>query len=548
MLRSSGESKNDTQSALSATSAIGRYGVLPLSGVDASTKRHFTLCIAVLCLIAFGVNHPVFAQGPNLHGLYVPPSNSFIENPSEARITLNFGTLPLSQVQSKLDSARASDPSSPIVLTLTGTYFVRDTPLALPSHTSLVLYGSISALPGTSATSLISITGQTDVSISGGQLEGTGTGVAGVDAESSTKINIDNVTISNTGRDGIVLNGTGNTSTDSGSAITRCEVSFSGGNGINVGLTTQALVLDNLVRDNKGAGVQVGSAFTSVVNNVSRNNNIGIEVNANDDLIADNDVRENPSGGILLHTASANTVAMRNIVSDNSQVGIDLDGTNNLVYDNMLNNPVNLTERAAGNWVLPRGTPLTAQLSNYFFPPTIDNQHDEPIMNDLGRTDLTLTSSTITAVQQAYDTAVQANPNNVVVLHLNGAFTVDAAPLTLASNTAVILNGSINNGSTTARNLITAKNPVQFISFSGGTVDCGGKVMEPIAFTSPTMRISIRSRCRTVELRTIQTMAWFTWWVAPVTTSFTPILSMAPQAAESGHRIPRPGLLCSKII
>jgi hypothetical protein len=90
-------------------------------------------------------------------------------------------------------------------------------------------------------------------------------------------------------------------------------------------------------------------------------------------------------------------------------------------------------------------------------------------------------------VQQAYDAAVQENPKNVVVLHLNGAFTVDAAPLTLASNTAVILNGTISNDSTTAVHLITAKNPVQFISFSGGTVDCGGKVMEPIAFTSPTM-------------------------------------------------------------
>ena len=42
-----------------------------------------------------------------------------------------------------------------------------------------------------------------------------------------------------------------------------------------------------------------------------------------------------------------------------------------------------------------------------------------------GRTDLTISSTSIASVQSQYDAALSANPNNVIVLHLNGTFTVD---------------------------------------------------------------------------------------------------------------------------
>jgi hypothetical protein len=70
------------------------------------------------------------------------------------------------------------------------------------------------------------------VAIAGGILDGHYAKLAGVDAEDSVKVNIDSVTIQNTGREGIVLSGNGNTVFDSGSAITRCDVSGSEANGI----------------------------------------------------------------------------------------------------------------------------------------------------------------------------------------------------------------------------------------------------------------------------------------------------------------------------
>ena len=44
----------------------------------------------------------------------------------------------------------------------------------------------------------------------------------------------------------------------------------------------------------------------------------------------------------------------------------------------------------------------------------------------MGRTDLTISSTTIDNVQSQYNSARSSNPNNVIVLHLNGTFTVGA--------------------------------------------------------------------------------------------------------------------------
>jgi hypothetical protein len=86
---------------------------------------------------------------------------------------------------------------------------VNDKPLNLPSNTSLVFYGTILALPNATASSPIAITGQSKVAIAGGLLQGNFANLAGINAETSTKINIDSVTIRNTRRDGIILSGNG---------------------------------------------------------------------------------------------------------------------------------------------------------------------------------------------------------------------------------------------------------------------------------------------------------------------------------------------------
>src|SRR5262245_45180175 len=433
------------------------------------------------------------ADGPNRKGVYVPPSGGFIHDPAEAPVTLEFGLASLDRVQKALDAARAADPVSPIVLTLTGVYTVTDTPLTLPSRTSLVLYGTLRADAAATATakSLIAIAGQSEVSVAGGLLDGRGLPLAGIRAEGSRKVNIDAVTVINTGLDGIALGGPGNDVWNSGSAITRCEVTGAGGNGVTAASITQALFIDNLVRGSRGAGVALSALHSSVVNNVIEFNEVGVVVDGSDDLVADNELRGNRREGLRLAASSAGVTVLRNAVLDNSGSGIDLDGSNNIVYANRLRNAIDLVDRAAANWVVGRGRSLAAPLSRYFYPPTIDNRHSEPVMNGRNRTDVAVNASaypTIADVQQVYDAARAERPDDVIVLTLTGAFTVGSAPLILQSRTALLLDGVIDVPTTSGvSEAIRGANPSEFISVSGGTIELNGRSLEGVFFPSTTM-------------------------------------------------------------
>src|SRR5205807_861776 len=117
--------------------------------------------------------------------------------------------------------------------------------------------------------------------------------------------------------------------------------------------------------------------------------------------------------------------------------GIKSDGSGNTFIDNLFGggNAVNFSSSGSGNRVIPYKTALSASGQDYFYPPLINDQHTNAIVSGMGRTDLTIASTTIDSVQSQYNSARSTNPNNVIVLHLNGTFTVGAAPLTLESNT-----------------------------------------------------------------------------------------------------------------
>jgi F5/8 type C domain/Periplasmic copper-binding protein (NosD) len=434
---------------------------------------------ALLCLAVSG--QLARADGPRSPGRYTVPPASYILSPTETPITLQFGQVPLAQVQAQLNAASAANANSPIILTLTGTYWVTDTPLSLPSNTSLVLYGTIEAGFGAKAKSLISISGQSKVGIAGGVLEGNFANLAGIDAENSSKIEIDHVTVEGTRMDGIILSGPGDTTFDSGSTITRCDVSFALGNGITVENITQALLLDNSVHDNLGTGIAFSAAHSSIVNNSVRQNRIGIYASGNNDLISDNNLSGNLQAGLQTASTSSSTVALRNIIAGNLLVGADFDGTNNLLYSNTFANRNNLIDRSTANWIVPREMALTATNSQYFYPPSIDNQQTGTIVNGMGRTDITVTSEDLTAVQTAYNTARQANPNNVIVLHMNGTFTADTAPLTLGPYTAVLLNGTITMTKKLSE-AIVGTSPDSFVSISGGAINLNGFSTEGVDF------------------------------------------------------------------
>src|SRR5262249_44189754 len=154
----------------------------------------------------------------------------------------------------------------------------------------------------------------------------------------------------------------------------------------------------------------------------------------------------NRHAGLQLTSASANIAVLRNAVARNSS-GIDLDGSGHLVYANDFTtaNATDLIEHAGGNWIVPREQPLAAPANQYFYPPTIDNPHTDSVMNGRNRIDIDVDSSdsaTITAVQHTYDAARQQHPDDVIVLRLRGDFVLDGAPLTLGSNTVVLLDGT----------------------------------------------------------------------------------------------------------
>ena len=449
-------------------------------------------CATAVLVSAFFIRSEAAAEGPISTGLYIPPADGFILDPAETPIELTFDNAPLREVQDRLDDARTSDPDSPIILTLTGTFAVTDSPLMLPSRTSVILYGTIEASSDATASSLIAITGARKVAVAGGVLDGHGRALAGIDAAGAAQVNVDAVTIRDTGQDGLRLSGSGGTIWNSGSAITRCNISNVGANGVALSSITQVLLLDNFVHHNAGAGIQLSATHSAIVNNVVQENGAGVVVDTSDNLISDNEIRGNRDSGVWLLASSANTVVLRNIVADNFSSGVDLDGNNNLVYLNTFDNPLDVIDHASSNWVVPgRPGPLEVPFSRYFYPPTIDNWHADAVMNGRNRTDVAVTSCespAISQVQNAYDDAREQHPDDVIVLTLSGEFTADGLPLMLNSYTAVILYGAILVPSPSSlEQVITAVNPSEFISVSGGLIDLGGRSMEGIYFPSTTM-------------------------------------------------------------
>src|SRR2546423_9428320 len=98
--------------------------------VHQSSPFRLLFAAAFLGLAFFAV--PAFA-------LYPPATNPFITSPSETVFTLNISSGSLADAQTQIDDARAANPGSVVVATLSGTYVVDTDALSLPSYTCLVL-------------------------------------------------------------------------------------------------------------------------------------------------------------------------------------------------------------------------------------------------------------------------------------------------------------------------------------------------------------------------------------------------------------------------
>jgi hypothetical protein len=420
--------------------------------------------------------------------LYVQPSSQpFVENPGETVVALSVSSGSIADAQSQLDAARAANPSAIIVLTLSGNYAVSTAPLSLPSHTCLVLAAgaTIQAAPGATATALIRVAGQTNVSIAGGTLNGNGASLNAIQVTTSNRVNIDKVVVQNCGLDGISLTGNGNAVFDNEMAVSRCEVSGCGGNGISAASGTQFVCVDSFCRANGAAGIFLATARSTVVNNRCIGNATGIVGHGNDSVITDNTVDGNPTG-ISLDASSNNNVCSSNAINNSTVVGLSDAGVNDTIFQNVFTgNAANFSGTGTGTNVVAWRGSLNAPGLNYFYPPLIDDQHSAPIMNGKGRFDLTIGAATVDSVQTQYNAALAAHPNDVIVLHLTSAsYAVGAAPLTLSSNTCVLLNGTIQIGAATSAGSGIRGDGLAFISISGGTVDGGGRTGKNAVYIS----------------------------------------------------------------
>src|SRR5262249_37737967 len=152
--------------------------------------------------------------------------------------------------------------------------------------------------------------GSTNVSVSGGILDGSGANIQGINAPAAARVNIDNVTVRNCGQDCILLKGNGNSTYDNEMTVTRATAFGSASHaGISIQNSTQTAVLDNYCYNNS-AGIFLSCAWADVGNNICVSNVTGIDISGGDDNVVVNNTCNYNSKGI--HAGALNDM----IVSD----------------------------------------------------------------------------------------------------------------------------------------------------------------------------------------------------------------------------------------
>ena len=342
--------------------------------------------------------------------LYTTPNMAFIEQPSgEVVMNINDASGSISTLQTAINSVRAANPTNVIVIRLTNTtYIVSSAGLVLGSHECLVASGAtIQAANSSITVPLITIaSGSTNVSVSGGVLDGGGANVQAIYAPAAARVNIDKANVRNCGLDCILLKGNGNTTYDDEMTVTRCDASGSPAHaGISIQNSTQTAVIDNNCH-NSLVGIYLSCAWATVANNTCESNSIGIQIAGGDDNVVANNTCNNNGTGI--QAAASNDMIVSDSLGNNSTAGINSIGSGNIYIDNLFTagNATNFLSGGSGDHVVAYKGTLAAPGQDYFYPPLIDDQHTNLIVNGMGRTDLTVPSAVRVAVSATQDARV----------------------------------------------------------------------------------------------------------------------------------------------
>ncbi len=457
----------------------------PLGVLSASVTHVSGTASAVLPVGGEVATASASKAGPRVALDYSVPANDFIGQPTGEVLTeLNDTSGSVSVVQGLIDAARAANPDAFIRVRLkpNAVYTITGVPLVLGSKVCLSGAGTtLAANAATVAGSLVRIApGSSLVSVDRLTLDGAGKNLHGIEAHGVSRVNIDRVTVQDTGADGISLQGAGASVFDNEMTVVRCTVyGVTGAAGIRVRDATQCIVMDNDCHNN-ATGIHLeASEHAAVVNNRLRYNSVaGVRLReAKNNRVASNLCEGNPTGVLTEGVASSYgyNFIFRNTVSS-AVTGIFLGQSRDALYGNEFPSGVSTPlgfAAGAVNRVVQAGPAVPAVNQEYFHPPTASAWHSGPVKNGQQRTDVPLAATTLSAVQAVYDAARAANPGNVIVLRLTSPVIDGDSPLTLQSDTCVVIDGTIAlaPGVTAFVATGTAGNPLGFISISGGAID-----------------------------------------------------------------------------
>ena len=419
---------------------------------------------------------------------YVVANSSEVQNPNgESLITIDDTSGSVANLQALIDAARVTDPDRFLLIRLMAgaTYVINNSPLTLGSKMCLSGRGStIMAATGAAAGCLVRITGGSSfVSADRLTLDGNGADLLGIDAPGVSRVNIDRVTVRNTGRAGIFLQGLGNAVFNNEMTATRCNVyGVTNAAGIHFKDTTQSVAMENNCYNNAIGILVEASDHGSIFNNlVQYNSASGLHLrDARNHKVASNLLIGNltgiTTGGSGVASSSTYNMIFLNEFRS-SQTGIYIGQSKDTIYGNVfpsgITTPIVFATGTSYNRVLQPNAALSAVSQEYFYPPTATNFHSDAVKNGQIRFDIATSANTLSAIQIAYDSARAENPGKVFVLRLNAAVITGDAPLALNSDTCVILQGRINLAPGVSAFVAngTLLNPIAFISISGGLID-----------------------------------------------------------------------------
>ena len=430
-------------------------------------KKIIVLLIVVLPYIA------------NAQKMFTTPATSFLKTSGETVTDLSFLNESVENIQTALTARRALYSTDIIRITLSGRLVITDAPLTLSDNMVLVLNGAtIEAASNASASALIAATNAHFVSITAlnnGGLDGKGKSVKAIALSNCGKTHVDSLTIKNCAGGAIDYSGYGlDVYADAGS-VTRTNIENCGSVGIQFNNVFHFVCTDNQIKSCT-TGISYNGNNALVSNNTITGCTTGIASAAQYDAITYNTI-STATTAVQLSSTSTETVVAYNSIKNNA-TGFNLAGTSSRVYYNDCDNSTEVVGSGSSNHLYANkgiaATEGNATGCTYFNPPLIGNQHTDLVKLNKTRYDITITSAALNTVRATIDAAHTAQPNAVVVVHLNGTFTTSGTSdsLLVKENECILLAGTIN-GSGSAGTVVHFKDN-STVSFSGGTINGNG--------------------------------------------------------------------------